>query len=109
MKKSFSFPFLISFSFLFFTAAHGSANVTLEAGTQYESHLLEGSATVRCRESHGGSSTHLIYCRATTLEPSMTSYAVGPNQTGADELILTATHESGSQTTKSMDYDDEEG
>ncbi len=86
-------------------SAHAQ-NVRLEKGNTYESHVYEGRASVWCKDDRGTTYLHRTRCRASGLNPALTSYVVGPQNTGATELKLQSVHDDGSQTSKQEDYED---
>lgn len=81
----------------------------LEIGNQLETLRLDGTVRVMCREFGGRVSIGYVSCRRWTLEPAESSRFKTDSNTGADRVVLKATHEDGRVVTKDGGFDSAKG
>jgi len=86
-----------------------STGTGLEVGDKLETLMLDGDVSVMCRELGGRTSIGYVSCRRWILEPAESSRFKTDKNTGADRVILKATHEDGRVITKDGDFDSANG
>lgn len=87
------------------------AEVGFKNGNNITAVLSQGEITVHCQDSGmpGGPTFGAFRCQEEILLTGEYDYFVGPQGVKGDNVSLTATHEDGSQRTKSVGYDSEKG
>lgn len=80
------------------------ANLGFAGGNVRSTTTLEGYIRVTCHNNDGGTDFGSFRCRGEILDPSETDYFVGPKLSKADEVVLVARHQDGSERTKTDSY-----
>jgi len=98
---------ILAIAVLFVTGA-ASAQVGFKNGNHLQAVSIDGDITVQCNGTippNSGIQTAYFHCEDDILNPVDMDYFRGPAGVKADEVDLTATHEDGSQRSKTAGYD----
>lgn len=94
---------LIISSIVIFNSSASAAPIGFSHGNQMEANLIQGLVRVYCTGS-GGNSVAVFNCRDSSLHPRVYSHFLGPVDSRATEVQLTAINENGSRRVKESDY-----
>ena len=88
----------------------GAQQAGFSAGSQFTATPIDGQVNVTCNYSESSAPGNVQFsCRDVVLEPTLYDYFVGPQNTAANSVNLSVSHEDGAVRTKSSDYDGQNG